>query len=124
MGLLCFGINTYSIVKFGGTNILRLLVGLLLILNSICLFIVVIRGFKNRFEFGNTDNKPRFFYESGPYKYIRHPIYAAYILNWMSAAIICNSAPPLISFIIMVCIYIKFAKKEERLFKQSSFSAK
>lgn len=59
----------------------------------------------------------------GPFRYIRHPFYTAYIVFWTAGWIATNSPGALVSVITMSAIYIWAARQEELRFGTSQLSA-
>ncbi len=55
----------------------------------------------------------------GAYRYIRHPIYTAYLLAWLGGSIICGQPLLMITFFAMGYIYLSAAKFEEEEFLKS-----
>jgi len=53
---------------------------------------------------------------AGPYRLVRHPIYAAYLLAWCGGAIISAQFWLLGAVICMGCFYLSAAWQEERMF--------
>ena len=53
----------------------------------------------------------------GPYAYWRHPFYASYLFGWLGAALIAQSAWPLLVTVAMGFVYCRAALSEERNFK-------
>ncbi len=50
----------------------------------------------------------------GPYRYVRHPFYAAFIVMGFGIALWCISVPGLIAYAIMLPLWEKVAEIEER----------
>ncbi|WP_297069703.1 isoprenylcysteine carboxylmethyltransferase family protein [Thermococcus sp.] len=50
----------------------------------------------------------------GPYRYVRHPFYAAFIVMGFGVALWCLSIPGLIAYTLMLPLWEKVAKIEER----------
>jgi protein-S-isoprenylcysteine O-methyltransferase Ste14 len=57
----------------------------------------------------------------GPYRFIRHPFYAAYLLTWFAGAIATGSALLLATCAVMLALYIGVALSEESRFDASGF---
>jgi protein-S-isoprenylcysteine O-methyltransferase Ste14 len=70
-----------------------------------------------------SDDKPTFLARSGPYKWIRHPFYASYILFWWSGALVVQSIWCAITAFVLTGIYVIAAMNEERKFKRSDLAA-
>lgn len=52
--------------------------------------------------------------ENGPYKYIRHPLYTAYLLNWSGCVVLSQSLYALTALIVITIMYFVAARSEER----------
>jgi protein-S-isoprenylcysteine O-methyltransferase Ste14 len=60
---------------------------------------------------------------AGPYRLIRHPIYAAYLLAWAAGAVIVAQPWLLITVGIMGTLYFAIARREESGFLASEFAS-
>ena len=72
------------------------------------------------FTFGKTPPAVAFsgrataeFKTTGPYKYVRHPFYSAYIVGWVGCICATGALILCISLVIMIPIYLKAAREEE-----------
>lgn len=52
--------------------------------------------------------------QQGPYRWIRHPFYAAYNLTWLAAVAVSRWWPLALSAVVMAVLYERFAREEER----------
>jgi len=59
----------------------------------------------------------------GPYRYVRHPFYASYCLTWVAGAAACGSAVVVSTFVLMLAMYVRAARFEERKFLRSPQAA-
>jgi protein-S-isoprenylcysteine O-methyltransferase Ste14 len=59
---------------------------------------------------------------SGPFGVVRHPFYTAYIIVWLSSALLFNSPILWITLILLTSFYFFSAKKEERVIMSSGYS--
>lgn len=59
---------------------------------------------------------------TGPYKYIRHPLYLSYTLIWIANCILFNSLVLWITLIAMAAFYTVSAKREEAAISKSEYS--
>ena len=60
----------------------------------------------------------------GPYAYIRHPFYSAYLLNFIAAAVASNTWVPWMVFLVILWIYYVGARSEELKFLGSPFATR
>jgi protein-S-isoprenylcysteine O-methyltransferase Ste14 len=54
--------------------------------------------------------------KKGPYRYIRHPFYAAYNLTWAAGFAATGWWPLAATAVVMGAVYERFARGEERAF--------
>lgn len=111
--VMCSVFEIYRQVQ--GFIICSLTIGL--VLSSLTLFWWAIKENPNRsLEFALTSTKEKSVISSGPFKYVRHPFYCAYMITWLSYALYAQTT---ISFVIsfsMVLLFIYAAWSEEREF--------
>jgi protein-S-isoprenylcysteine O-methyltransferase Ste14 len=98
--------------------------GIALYVVAIALFVWAVRSCRQRpltaiFE---TD-MPRHLVREGPYRYVRHPFYTAYILFWTAGWIASASPIALVSAMVMATVYIRAAFLEETKFRRSPLAA-
>jgi len=68
------------------------------------------------------DVEPTEFTRSGPYRYIRHPFYSAYILFWLGCAVVSQKLACVFFFAALTTLYVLAAFKEEAAFQCSPHS--
>ncbi len=66
---------------------------------------------------------PSFLLQHGPYRYVRHPFYLAYILFWLGTALAAHGLLGWVAPILMTSLYIEAASREERKFANSDLAA-
>lgn len=71
-------------------------------------------------SFAFSSDLPRHLNHAGPYRCIRHPLYTAYLLAWLSAPIATGEPLLLLPFVVMAVIYHAAARLEERKFETSA----
>lgn len=59
---------------------------------------------------------------TGPYHWIRHPLYVSYLIIWITSTFIFNSALLWITLLYLTGFYIAAAKTEEKHLKSSKYS--
>jgi protein-S-isoprenylcysteine O-methyltransferase Ste14 len=69
------------------------------------------------------DDKPSFLLRHGPYQYVRHPFYLAYMLFWTGTACACTGVLPWVTPLVMLTLYRHAAGKEEQKFAGSELAA-
>ncbi len=69
------------------------------------------------------NDSPNFLLNHGPYRYVRHPFYLAYVLFWFGTAIATPSLAGWLAPAIMTTLYLDAATREERKFANSELAA-
>ena len=69
-----------------------------------------------------TPDRPAFLHTSGPYAYVRHPFYSAYLTFWVGTAVAGGGLYSWPVPIVMAGLYIAAARSEEKKFVGSSLS--
>jgi protein-S-isoprenylcysteine O-methyltransferase Ste14 len=70
----------------------------------------------------DTDT-PAFLLRHGPYQYVRHPFYAAYLLFWLGTALASPGLLPWLAPLVMLGVYWHAARREERKFASSTLAS-
>jgi protein-S-isoprenylcysteine O-methyltransferase Ste14 len=70
----------------------------------------------------DTD-EPSFLLRHGPYQYVRHPFYAAYLLFWTATALATPGLLPWVAPLVMLGVYWNAARREERKFANSNLAS-
>ena len=71
-----------------------------------------------------TGDAPSFLLHAGPYRWVRHPFYSAYLLFWTGAA---AATPGLVGWaavLVLGAVYFAAARHEEGKFAHSAFAAR
>jgi protein-S-isoprenylcysteine O-methyltransferase Ste14 len=101
----------------------RAAAGFCLHLLAIALFAwAVLATRRNRPAMAFAGDRPKHVFRSGPYSYIRHPFYTAYLLFWLGCAIATSSPILFLVFLSLAVIYTIAALGEERNFSRSAIS--
>jgi protein-S-isoprenylcysteine O-methyltransferase Ste14 len=61
---------------------------------------------------------------TGPYRFIRHPFYTSYILVWVAGYVATGRWPLIFSACVMVFVYDRSARQEEKGFDRSPLAAR
>ena len=97
------------------------LVGSCLYACSISLFAATCRANRQRrLSVAYSEDTPSHVVSWGPYRYVRHPYYASYCLTWIAGPAACGSGWLLATFLLMLGLYVRAARFEERKFRRSS----
>jgi len=79
------------------------------------------RGTRPAFALGTP--QPVSFQQHGPYLYIRHPIYSAYLLGWLVGPLATGQAYLLAVPLVMGVVFFLIARQEEIAFSTSAYAA-
>lgn len=69
-----------------------------------------------------TKDEPCFIFNSGPYRWIRHPFYSAYLLFWIGTATATQGVLGWIVALILGAVYLVAARHEEGKFTRSAIA--
>ncbi len=117
-GLACIGSAAY---EYSGRLTSCSAAALLLTIFSVVLFVSAVREFRGVSPaIALADVAPKLLIMTGPYGFVRHPLYLAYILNWLSAAVLYHNLVVGVVFFVMVFLYWSVARKEETALLGSS----
>lgn len=70
-----------------------------------------------------TPDVPVHLQTTGPYAYVRHPFYLAYVLFWIGAAVAANERLAWIMPVVMTISYVAAARREESKFEASPLAS-
>lgn len=84
---------------------------------GLALFLWAIRAScEQRLALAFDEGEPRFLLRQGPYRHIRHPFYASYLMFW-SGCSVTTLSPVCVGFLLLLAwVYTAAALAEERLF--------
>jgi protein-S-isoprenylcysteine O-methyltransferase Ste14 len=95
--------------------------GFCLHLLAIALFVwAILATRQNRPALAFAGKRPNHVFSWGPYAYIRHPFYTAYLLFWLGCVVATSSLVMVVLFVSLAAIYTLAALGEERNFLRSS----
>jgi protein-S-isoprenylcysteine O-methyltransferase Ste14 len=78
---------------------------------------------RDHFNFAFSESNPKVLFNSGPYRYIRHPFYFSYIIAWIGSIVITNfNLFVIVASLILIVCYFTAAIQEEREFLLSDKS--
>jgi protein-S-isoprenylcysteine O-methyltransferase Ste14 len=100
------------------------LIGFVLQAAGIGLFFLAIRASRSaKLRMAFDEGNPRGLVTEGPYRYVRHPFYTAYIIFFSGFAIATWSWIAALPVLIIVVIYIAAARMEEGKFRNTPMAA-
>lgn len=76
----------------------------------------------NRLTAAFDVDAPRFLMKTGPYRFVRHPFYAAYIGFWLGCSVAANSWILWLVFALLAALYVIAARREEQKFDNSDLA--
>jgi len=76
-----------------------------------------------RFGIGMGEHVPDELCEAGPYRYIRHPLYAAYVLAYVAALVALPHWGTAVLFLVSVAMFTFMARDDERTIGGSPLAA-
>jgi protein-S-isoprenylcysteine O-methyltransferase Ste14 len=89
-------------------------------LAALCLFWWAVKASRRRpLSAIFSPDQPAHLTTSGPYRFVRHPFYCAYLLTWLAGVVATASLPVAASFVAMLALYVHAARLEERKFLSS-----
>lgn len=104
----------------GSTSGLRFSVALILMAISLLLFLSTCRAnIETKLTPIYSTNTPVHLVTKGPYRFIRHPFYSAYLLNYVGIAVVSSSIPALLAVALVYGIYHHATTVEEQKFSHS-----
>ncbi|WP_084711288.1 methyltransferase family protein [Nevskia ramosa] len=117
-------ISLSGIPLFGIASALGGLTALLLCAASLALFWWAIRANRTRpLSFAFSEDEPSHLVSTGPYRWIRHPFYSAYLLAWLAVPVATLQPLMLMPLLAMGAIYVSAARVEEGKFETSVLAA-
>jgi len=102
-------------------NVWQATIAMVLYTLALALFLWAIRTSCRRSLMAIFDNgSPRHLEVDGPFRYLRHPIYVAYMTFWWAGAMASRSWIAAASALVMSWLYVRAARSEEAAFRRSS----
>ena len=69
-----------------------------------------------------TGDEPRFMLDAGPYRWVRHPFYSAYLLFWTGTAAATPGLSGWVAVLVLGAVYFVAARHEEGKFSRSALA--
>ena len=99
-------------------------IALILFTAALGVFAAAIKASRiNRPTLAFDTDSPNFLLSHGPYRYVRHPFYLAYVLFWFGTAIAVHGLLAWAAPAIMTGLYIHAATREEQKFANSELAS-
>ena len=71
-----------------------------------------------------TGDEPRLVLDAGPYRWVRHPFYGAYLLFWMGTAAATPGLSGWAAVLVLGTVYVVAARHEEGKFARSALAGR
>lgn len=71
-----------------------------------------------------TGDEPRLMLNAGPYRWVRHPFYSAYLLFWTGTAVAAPGMSGWAAVLVLGAVYFAAARHEEGKFARSALAAR
>jgi protein-S-isoprenylcysteine O-methyltransferase Ste14 len=113
---------TVAVVKPPTGPIAWLGLGCFIVANVMLYWSLSVHG-KARPAFAFIQTAPASFAHTGPYRFVRHPIYTAYLLAWLAGPLVTAQFWLLATVGWMWLFYYRAAWQEEQIFSASPFAA-
>lgn len=114
VGLIVFRYEFHAVATLGG---------MVLYAAALALFWWTIQVNRARpLSFAFSQDQPQHLVINGPYRYMRHPFYCAYMLAWLAGALAVPEPWLLATAGIMFFLYRQAAQQEEQKFAESEFA--
>ena len=122
--ILTSGALVYAALSVDRIPVLQFVTAAGLLLFSLLLFIATCTAIKKkRLTPIYSTNLPQHLVTHGPYKYVRHPFYTAYLLNYAGIVLVAPSMLSLLALVGVYAIYLHAALQEERKFGHSGLAS-
>ena len=113
-------LNVVAILATPEVSARQTLMGAALYVSGLVLFYWAIRTHgKRSLSAAFSPDSPNHLVNWGPYRFIRHPFYSSYLMTWMAGFVATGRWWLLLSFAVMVVVYVRAAKMEEDKFASS-----
>ena len=71
-----------------------------------------------------TGDEPRLVLHAGPYRWVRHPFYSAYLLFWAGTAVAAPGLSGWAAVLVLGAVYVAAARHEEGKFARSALASR
>lgn len=124
LGASCAVLHVVAILTTGSIDLNRTLGGAAIYLSALALFWWAIRtNAKAPLSAIFSPDHPAHLVDSGPYRFIRHPLYCSYLLVWLAGCVATARLWLLLPLVVMLALYVVAARAEENKFRASPFAA-
>ncbi len=76
---------------------------------------------RTRPEMAFSPNEPTVLFNTGPYRFVRHPFYSSYIMFWLACTLATTSLIVKVVTVLLIIIYSAAATQEQINFLKSAF---
>lgn len=114
LGTVFFGLQIVALVTRDPAAGLAI-IGIVLYSGSLALFWwAVPHARSGQLALAFTESQSAVVLQDGPYRWVRHPFYAAYLLFWIGGVVAAGEPLLLISVVVMAMFYLSAIWREER----------
>lgn len=121
LGALSMAVHLLTLILARHSNDLHAAAGFVVYVSALSLFVWAARTiWQRRLTLAFAEDEPAHLETCGPYGWIRHPFYAAYLLGWL-AGVLATGQPALLATVLaMGALYVRAARQEEGKFARSA----
>lgn len=120
LGVAFVVLHTWLLLTVGAASMASAMAALVLYAISLTLFLSALHAnAKLPLSHAFSIDLPRHLTTGGPYRLVRHPCYSAYLLAWLAGAMATLSPIAGVPAIVMLVVYSRAAREEERKFAMS-----
>jgi protein-S-isoprenylcysteine O-methyltransferase Ste14 len=122
-GILFTGLHIYALLASPSVTATRAALAVLVYLTAFSLFWWAQRTHGRRpLSAIFSSDVPAHLVQDGPYRFIRHPFYTSYLLAWFAGWVATAEWYILVTFLIMLAVYLRAAWLEEAKFGGSTLT--
>ena len=122
--LISFSLQIYAVARIERVNVVFAVAGILLYLASFSIFWRAVAATRrNRLTLAFSEDQPQHLQTAGPYRFVRHPFYLAYLLFWTAGLFAAAGEWFLFATLAaMFALYLRAARLEEAKFAASELT--
>ena len=76
---------------------------------------------RTRPEMAFSGSNPTLLFDTGPYRFVRHPFYSSYIMFWLACTLATTSLTVTVIIVLLIISYTAAALQEQSNFLKSAF---
>lgn len=123
--IVSMALQMFAVARLARIDVFPVMVGMSLYAASISIFWWAIAATRQRrLTLAFSADEPRHLQTAGPYRFVRHPFYLAYLLFWSAGLIATGEWFLILTVAAMFALYFRAARLEEAKFAASSLNEK